>query len=145
MAITAMELSEKVAYLKGLIEGLGYTKDTKEGKVILAMTDILEELALAVSDIEDGMELLSKQIDDMDEEFEDAFGEHFDDDDDDYDDYFDGEIYEITCPSCNNTVCIDEDMLDNGEMDCPNCGENLEFDLEDLLDDENDNDEGLKF
>jgi hypothetical protein len=31
---------------------------------------------------------------------------------------------------CENTVCIDEDMLDEGEIACPNCGETLEFDLE---------------
>ena len=36
-----MTTSEKVAHLQGLIEGLGIPTDTKEGKVIHVMADIL--------------------------------------------------------------------------------------------------------
>lgn len=119
-----MEITEKVAYLKGLVEGLGFEKSTKEGKVILAILDILDDLALATSDLEDGMEMLSAQVEEMDEDFSDLADDLYDSDDD-----FDGELYEVTCPSCEHTVCIDEDMLDEGELACPNCGELLEFDL----------------
>ena len=62
----------------------------------------------------------------------------FDDDDEDEDDdeccgccCGDEEepvFYEVTCPACNNTITIDEDVLNLGSIACPNCGEELEFD-----------------
>lgn len=124
-----MEITEKVAYLKGLVEGFGYDKSTKEGKVILTMLDILDDLALAVVDIEEGMDILSGQVDDMEEDMM-AYGDDFDDDD-----FDDMELYEVTCPACGEISCIDEDMLDEGEIECPSCGETLEFDLDGFLDD----------
>ena len=45
-----MTTSEKVAYLKGLAEGLGVDKETKEGRILDAILDILEDVA---HDIED--------------------------------------------------------------------------------------------
>ena len=36
----------------------------------------------------------------------------------------------------NETICLSEDILLKGEMDCPNCGENLEFDFDGLCDDD---------
>lgn len=133
-----MEITEKVAYIKGLIDGMGIDDSTKEGKVIRAIVDVLDDVALSVSDLEDSVDLLGEQLDaideDVDEIYEDYFGE--DDDDDLEDDDFDGELYEVECPSCGEVICIDEDMLDEGEINCPACGEPLEFDLDGMLDDE---------
>lgn len=128
-----MEITEKVAYIKGLIEGLGLNDSTKEGKVLLAMIDLLDDIALSVSDLEDSMDLMGEQLDALDEDMEEIYDDCFGGDDD-YDD-FEGELYEVTCPACGETVCVDEDMLDEGEIDCPNCGEPLEFDLEGGIDD----------
>ena len=50
----------------------------------------------------------------------------------------DEEVYETTCPNCEETVFFDEDVLNDGEVICPNCGEKLEFDLGDLEEDEED-------
>ena len=41
-----MEITEKVAYLKGLADGLGLDAESKEGKVLLAMIDVLDDIAL---------------------------------------------------------------------------------------------------
>ena len=35
-------MKEKAAYLKGLIDGLGIDENTKEGKVIKAMSELLD-------------------------------------------------------------------------------------------------------
>lgn len=131
-----MDLTEKVAYLKGLIEGLGLTADTKEGKVIGAIVDILDDMALSISDLEDGVELISEQVEGIDEDLEELIEDIYDDDDDDDydDDDFEGELYEVTCPNCGDVICVDEDMLDEGEIDCPGCGETLEFDFGGALD-----------
>ncbi len=133
-----MELTEKVAYIKGLVDGLGIDDSTKEGKVIRAIVGVLDDIALSVSDLEDSVDLLGEQIDAIDEDVEEIYEDYFGDDDDDDldDDDFDGELYEVECPSCGEVICIDEDMLDEGEIECPSCGEPLEFDLDGMLDDE---------
>ena len=123
-----MTISEKVAYLKGLSDGLGVDDTTKEGKMLKAITDILEDMALTVEDIEDTISELTEQVDEIDEDLgdvEEAFYGLDDDEDDD-----DCELYEVVCPTCKDSVCIDEEMVKEGEMDCPNCGERLEFDFD---------------
>jgi len=139
-----MEITEKVAYLKGLVDGLGVDKNSNEGRIFHAILDVLDDMAYTVSDLETGVAMVSEQMDIMDDDIneihEEVFGEednccccgHSHDDDE-----FDEELYEVVCPSCGDTVCIDEDMIDEGEMNCPGCGEFLEFDLDDLdLDEE---------
>ena len=42
----------------------------------------------------------------------------------------------VTCPSCGDTICITEAMLDEGSINCPGCGELLEFDFDCDCDDE---------
>ena len=130
-----MELTEKVAYLKGFIEGIGLDENTQNGKVIGLVVDILEDLVDTVSDVEDEMEAISDQVDAIDDDLSELYEDMYGDDDDDMFEDFDGEMYEVTCPTCNETICVDEDMLDEGEIDCPSCGETLEFDLDGVLDD----------
>lgn len=131
-----MEITEKVAYLRGLMEGLGIDSSTKEGKVLASVVDILDDIAVSVSDLESGISMVAQQMDLFDEELDEIHEEIFGDgegcgceDDDDYE----GELYEVTCPTCGDTVCVDEDMLDEGEIECPGCGEALEFDLDGAL------------
>ncbi len=123
-----MTITEKVAYLKGLMEGLGLDKTTKEGKVIDAMADILEDLALTVADNCDQIDAIDEDL----ESLEEYVYEDLDFDKDDYDDLFgdsddeEGE-YEFECPNCHEVVFIDESVFDEGkEIECPNCGAKLE-------------------
>ena len=84
-----MTVTEKVAYLKGLVEGLDFDKDDKETKVINAVLDVLEDLALAVSDLDDEMVVVTEQLDAVDEDLadlEEIFYEEYDDCDCDCDD-----------------------------------------------------------
>ena len=126
-----MTVTEKVAYLKGLVEGLGVDEATKEGRIIKAMVEVLDDIALTVSDMEDGMSEISEQVDAIDEDLEDLekdfYGDDDSDDDDDEDD--DSDYYEVTCPKCGEKVYLDEELLSDGEMSCQNCGEKLEFDF----------------
>lgn len=141
-----MTITEKVAHLKGFIEGIELDESTKEGKVIKAMVEILDDMALSISDIEDEIVDMSEQMEDMEQDLEmvieDVYGDeedededgcccgHCDEDDTDSDEDFDGDLYEVTCPGCGETICVGESILEQGEMTCPNCGENLEFELE---------------
>ena len=132
-----MTVIEKVAYLKGLADGLKLSDATAEGKVLLNVVDILNDMAMSITDLEDAVEELGETVDAIDEDLEDVEDEVYADDDDydEDDDEFDDEdeaLYEVVCPTCGDTICLDESMLCEGEIKCPNCGEKLEFDLDDL-------------
>ena len=48
-----MTLSEKSAYLKGLMDGLKLDTEKDEGKMIAAIVDMLSDVAETVADLED--------------------------------------------------------------------------------------------
>ena len=132
-----MTVTEKVAYLKGLVEGLDFDKNEKETKVINAVLDVLEDLALAVSDLDDEMEFVTEQLDAVDEDLADLeviFDDECDDCDCDCacDDCCDcdDDMYEVECPSCGEVIYFDEEIILDGKADCPACGEVLEFDCD---------------
>ena len=127
-----MEITEKVAYLKGLAEGLALdTEKSKEGKLIAAIIDVLDDMALEMADmqdeqcdLEDGLDAVSEDLADV----ESLVYEELDDEDDEED----VDCYETTCPNCEEAIYFDDSILEEGEIICPNCGEKLEFDLSDL-------------
>lgn len=123
---------EKVAYLKGLAEGLALDTESKEGKLIAAIIDVLDEMSIRFEDIDDNLVDLEDGLDAVSDdlsEVEEALFEMDEEDDDD-----DTEYFETTCPVCEEEIVFDEDTLESGEIRCPNCGEKLEFDLSDLAD-----------
>ena len=132
-----MTITERAAYIKGLAEGLGIDESTKEGKVIKALIDAFDDMALTVSDLEAELDELTEQVETIDEDLGSLEEDYYDlDDECDCDecgaeDFEDGDIYEVCCPTGGDIVCIDSDMLEEGQTTCPNCGELLEFDLED--------------
>jgi len=139
-----MTITEKVAYLKGLAEGLKINDEKPEGKLLLAMIDVLDDMSLTIDDLDNGLGDVSEIVDEIDQDLGDLEGDFYgDDEDEEYDDEDeeddeDGDVYEVECPSCGDVVCINQDMLEEGEMNCPNCGELLEFDLEEDTDDKKD-------
>ena len=142
-----MEIIEKVAYLKGLAEGMELDTGKKEGKLLAAIIDLLEDIALEIEDIEDEQAELADGLDAVSDDLEDVEDLVFEDwdEDDDEDEYEEDELdededcYATTCPTCEETIYFDESILDEGEVICPNCGEKLEFDMSSL---EEDSDEG---
>ena len=131
-----MDICEKIAYIKGLAEGLSLDDSTKEGKILNAIIDLLGDITEEICDIEDGCDELMEQIDAVDEDLaslEDVIYEDDEDDDCDCDcdcDCCDEEVYEIECPACNDIIYLDADMLAEEGMICPNCGTDLEFDFD---------------
>ena len=130
-----MEILEKVAYMKGLAEGLSLDTKTKEGKLLSVIMDILEDIALEIEDIreeqaelEEGMDAISDDLSDVETYLYEMDGEY----DEDEDEEIDGEVYETTCPNCEEEILFDETILEDGCVQCPNCGEKLEFDLSEL-------------
>ena len=149
-----MTISEKAAYLKGLMDGLKLDTESNEGKMIAAIVDLLGDMTKKVTDIEDTTIAISDELDEIEEDL-DAIEDYIMDEEDDYDDDddydFDDEddydeegfdygdedttIYEVEC-ACGEVIAFDEETLEEGSMICPNCGETLEFTFEDDEDEE---------
>lgn len=130
-----MEIKEKVAYVKGLAEGLGLDENDKNGKILAAIIDLLGDMAEEIDAIEENSEYLENYIEELDEDLgmveedlycgeddEDDFDdEEFEEDEEDEDENDDDEVFVITCPVCGDGVYLD-DTMDLDDIKCPSCG-----------------------
>ncbi len=133
-----MNLTEKTAYLKGLADGLDIDTSSKEGKLLKAIVELLDEVTATVTTLDDDVDQIYEELDAIDEDMDDLeeyiFGdedEDFDEDDDEDEEDEDELYYEITCPKCGETVCVDEDTITSEDLACPNCGTEFEVEFED--------------
>ena len=145
-----MTISEEAAYLKGYVEGSALDTEKPEGQAIVRIVALIGKITKRLADVEETTIAISDELDEIEEDL-DAIEDYildeeddFDDIDDDFDDIddddFDDEgfdfgdedsiIYEVKC-ACGEIINFDEDTLEEGSMECPNCGELLEFSLED--------------
>ena len=150
-----MTISEKAAYLKGLMDGMELDTEKPEGKMIVKIVELLGDMAKRLTDVEETTIAISDELDEIEEDL-DAIEDFildeeddYDDDEDDFEDWDDDEdfeegfdygdedsiIYEVKC-TCGEVINFDEETLEEGSMTCPNCGELLEFSLEDDEDEE---------
>ncbi|MBE6941347.1 MAG: hypothetical protein E7455_03570 [Ruminococcaceae bacterium] len=147
-----MTISEKSAYLKGLMDGLNLNTESDEGKMIAAIVDLMGDVTKKLTAVEDTTIAISDELDEIEEDLDAIEDFILDEDEDDYDDEddfdwdedededYDDEgfdfgdedstIYEVEC-ACGEIIDFDEETLEKGSMTCPNCGETLEFSLED--------------
>ena len=151
-----MNITEKAAYLKGLMDGLNLDTEKAEGKLIASIVDLLGDVTKKLSDVESTTIAISDELDEIEEDLdaiEDYILEEEDEDYDDYDDDFDYDdeddfddegfdygdedstIYEVKC-ACGNVIAFDEETLEEGSIVCDNCGETLEFTFDDEDEDE---------
>ena len=131
-----MSIEKKVSYLAGLAEGLEISEKTPEGKLLLAIVDILDDMAEELKDVKEYTEELDDDLLELEEYV-------YDDDDCDCDDCCDydrcdgcecdgdcddcdceDDCDEYECPKCHELVSFSGDFADD-ELVCPNCGEKL--------------------
>ena len=146
-----MTLAEKAAYLKGLMDGIKLDTEKDENRLLKAVVDLLQDMAVSIDDLEDNAIAVSDELDeieenldaideylmDEDEDDEDDY-EDFDDFDDDLDydlgdddfDYDEDPVYEVTCPKCGEIHQFSEKDLLEGSKPCSKCGELLEFEFD---------------
>ena len=121
-----MDILEKVAYIKGLAEGLSLDSSKPEGKVLNAIIDLLSDVCETIADMDDEVATLGDYIEEIDHDLgdveEDIYGDDCDDD---------------CCDCCDDDCCDDEccDCCDDDcdcfmEAMCPHCGEAITFDNE---------------
>ena len=65
-------LGERVAYLRGLSEGLDISEQTAEGKLLLKMIEVLEDVADSINEIEQTQDEMDEYIQDIDEDLGDC-------------------------------------------------------------------------
>ena len=144
-----MTTSERVAYLKGLADGLNLDVETKEGKLLKAIIDVLEDIAFDLADVQDDIAEIAEQVDLIDEDLDALEEDYYDledeecgcgcgcgDHDEEDDDDFEGDLYEVTCGNCGDTIYLDDDLLALGSIKCPGCKEMLEFTFEEEEDED---------
>lgn len=118
-----MTVSEKVAYIKGLAENAGFSDNDAKDKVVKAIIDVLEDIAGAIGEINEQLDAVDEDLAALEEDFYEDDDDYADDDDDD--DF----CYQVECPKCNDIIYLDDEMIDEGGIKCPNCGQELEFDV----------------
>ena len=135
-----MNLTEKTAYLKGLADGLDYDKETKEGKLLAALIDLVDEMAKEIADVQNDIEEIDEDLDYLNdyveeldddlqavEDFLDEECELDEEDDDDWDEDDDDFACTGDCDTCDGTYCDNDEYF---EIVCPSCGETVCFEEE---------------
>lgn len=131
-----MTISEKVAYIQGLFDGLKLdTEKSGEARILSEVLDVLREVGQQL----DGMDATIDQFDEELDALEDTVSELeeavFEDEDEDEDGGFDEDdeedFFEIPCPTCGEDLVVDDEALAAGVVDCPVCGGKFALSFED--------------
>ncbi len=87
-------LYEKIAYLNGLLDGMDIEKGSKEGKALILVSEILEDIVSIVEDLDVEQEEMEDYVTAIDEDLSSIENEMFDEIDDDLDELDDMDIIE---------------------------------------------------
>lgn len=121
---------EKVAFIKGLLQGMKLSDNDPYKELFQQILDVLDDLAATVTDMEENLDELDAYVAEIDEDLE-AVEDYLDEEDED-EDALEDDFYSIVCPTCGEEFSVDDEVAELGKINCPNCGEDLEFDLSDL-------------
>ena len=67
-----MDLNAKAAYIRGLMTGMDFDADSKNGKVIAAMMDLLEEMAAQVTEHDNALDQVYDELETLDQDLDDV-------------------------------------------------------------------------
>jgi hypothetical protein len=141
------EISKKISYLQGLCEGMNIGENTSQGKIILGILAVLDDLALEARELRGGLRDFQDYLQDLDDDiFE--LQESMIDEDDEYEN--DEDYVELTCSKCGEELYFDAEILDDEdkiEIICPSCNEVVfvhdgAFDFEPAIIDEEEEEKG---
>ncbi len=128
-------IKERVAYLQGLTQGLNLSSQSAEGKLLINIIDVLDDMAEEFNNIQMVQDDLETFVESLDEDLTELEEEVYEDADIE-------DCVEMQCPSCRETVSFASDILeddDDIEVSCPHCGDTvydstLEVDVMDMDD-----------
>lgn len=115
-------ISERVAFIKGLAEGMKINDSTNEGKLLNAIIDVLDDISLAIADVEEIQDEIGEQVDGIDEDLAELEKIMYEEEDE-------LEFEEIECPYCGEDIEVDLDLIDDDAeaIECPHCHEKIEL------------------
>lgn len=124
-------ISERVAFIKGLAEGMKIDDSTNEGKLMNAIIDVLDDISLAIEDVEEIQDEISEQVDGIDEDLAELEKIMYEDEDE-------IEFEEIECPYCGEEIEVDLDLIDEeaNTIECPHCNQKIELEWDCDCDDD---------
>ena len=139
-----MTLNERAAYIKGVAEGMELDQNSKEGKVIAALIELVSDMADEIAEMDERIDTVHAYCEELDEDLGGVEEILLEDDCDcccDEDDEFecdgncdccdedcdldDEDYFEVECPACGDVICFDS-SIDPEELVCPACGEKFE-------------------
>ena len=149
-----MSISEKVAYLRGLAEGIGIeisdeADNTKEGRLLTGILDVLGDIATAIEESQATQDSLFIYAEELDEDLGiveraflaserkhgrttfdmgiDGIADEDDYADNTYEDFAELEgAAKMDCPKCDELLIFDlDDINDGGYITCPKCDAEL--------------------
>lgn len=127
-------LKERVAYLRGLAEGLKIDESSNEGKLLKGIIGVLDEFADAIDELDEVQDEISEYLEHVDEDLAELEEDYYDEEDD-QDEEFDSEYYEVECPICHDTVVVEEEAFEKeNKIVCPNCNNEIEIEFEGMCD-----------
>ena len=139
-----MTISEKVAYIQGLYDGLGLDSEKSgEARILSEMLDVLKEVGAQLDSVDAAMDEFDEELDALSDTVSDLEDAVFDDEDEQDgefgDDDLDEDFFEIPCPTCGEDLVVDDEVLAAGVVDCPACGGKFALSFEDEKDETPDN------
>ena len=76
-----MKLTEKMSYLQGMLDGLDIDTSTKEGKLLVQMTEVMHEMVMCVDDLQTQVDELTELCDILDSDLGEMEEDFYDTDD----------------------------------------------------------------
>ncbi len=134
-------IAKKVAYLKGLFDGMNFDAASNEGKLFSAIIDVLDDIAIEMEDMVDQLDTVDQDLGDLEEYVYEEDDDFCDGDCEGCDgcDFEEDDLYEIECPACHKVVPFDPELLDEDDsFECPVCGTVIDLDI--IVEDEDDED-----
>lgn len=131
-----MTISEKVAYIQGLFDGLKLdTEKSGEARILSEVLDVLREVGQQLDGMDAAMDQFDQELDILEDTVSELEEAVFEDEEEDREDGFGGEdeedFFEIPCPTCGEDLVVDDEALAAGVVDCPVCGGKFALSFED--------------
>ncbi|MCI9367876.1 MAG: hypothetical protein HFF19_06315 [Oscillospiraceae bacterium] len=132
-----MTITEKVAYIQGLYDGLGLDGEKSgEARILSELLDVMKEVGQQLEGMDTAMDQFDEELDALGDSVADLEDAVFDDEDEQDEfledlDGMDEDFFEIPCPTCGEDLVVDDEVLAAGVVDCPACGGKFALSFED--------------
>lgn len=130
------ELKERMAYIRGLTDGVDLNATTPEGRILVEMMDLMQQMVQSIDLLQESQGNMEEYVAAIDEDLTDLENDFYDEYDEDIDDFeitnpdddLDINYVEMECPNCQETVFVDQDVFNDDavvEVLCPECHETI--------------------